>query len=84
MIESIVIGCSLIMLGLYVSLYLKYGRIAEEKETQYYTDYTHKGIVFRVFKYADEFRAVESIPHDKILDGGVLNEWYCYIMFEKF
>lgn len=63
--------------------YLRHKRFERAREVEHYTDYAHGNLVMRVYKAEFEFQAKRDIPLSKILDGGVLSQYYMWILFEK-
>lgn len=66
-----------------IFLYLRHRKLKRAREVEHYTDYTHGNLVMRVYKAEFEFQAKREIPLSKILDGGVLSQYYMWILFEK-
>lgn len=52
-------------------------------ENEYYTDYTHKGLILRVYKPEFEYEAIGKVSLDKILDRGTLTQFYNWALIEK-
>lgn len=46
------------------------------RESEYYTDYVHGGIIMRVYKPEFEYQAIGSLSPNKILDRGSLSAFY--------
>lgn len=66
-----------------IFLYLRHKKLKRAREVEHYTDYIHGNLVMRVYKPEFEFQAKRDIPLHKILDGGVLSQYYMWILFEK-
>lgn len=86
MIEYIFIG--LIVSNTFLSSMIVYfiylfNHVSKSKENEYYTDYIHKNLVLRIFKPEFEYKAIEGVPKTKILEMGVLSQFYSWILIEK-
>lgn len=85
MIETllwVIIGLqsAILLFGVFISIcYIKVKRM---RETEYWTDYKHNELVFRVFKWEFESQAFNGLKRGQILDVGDLNQFYRWILFK--
>lgn len=71
----------LTLVGTWV-LCIKYVRLRRRKDSEYYTDYTHKGVILRIYKPEFEYQAIGEVPRDKLLDMGVFSQYYKWALIE--
>lgn len=79
-----IIGISLNALSFIAVLVLcvKYVRLKNTKESEFFTDYTHGKTVLRVFKNEFEYNAFKDLKESQVLDSGTLTASYRWVLFE--
>lgn len=53
-----------------------------QKENEYYTDYTHNSLILRIYKPEFEYQAIGNISRDKLLDGGNFSMYYKWALIQ--
>lgn len=61
----------------------KYIVLKQQKENEYYTDYVHNNLILRIFKPEFEWKAIEKVPREKLLDRGTFSQFYNWVLIEK-
>lgn len=79
----ILVGVLSVILVLQILLLFIVRKRVNEKENEYYTDYRHKNLCLRVFKPEYEHQAVGGVSREKLLDRGVLSQFYWWALIEK-
>ena len=66
-------------------LCVKYIRLKEHRDNEYYTDYEHGAkVILRVFKTEFEYQAVGNLPKGwVILDAGQLSAYHRWALIQK-
>jgi hypothetical protein len=79
----ITIGLQVVILLFVLFISIRYIRVKRIRESEYWTDYEHNDIVFRVYKWEFESQAFNGINRGQVLDRGDLNQFYRWLMFKK-
>ena len=66
-----------------ILLAVKYIRLREQKENEYYTDYAHNNLVLRVYKPEYEYQAAGNLSTKYLLDRGRLSPQYDWVLIDK-
>lgn len=66
-----------------IVLAVKYIRLKNQKENEYYTDYFHGNLILRIYKPEFEYQAVGNVPREKLLDRGNLSQFYIWTLIKK-
>lgn len=66
-----------------IILAVKYIRLKNQKENEYYTDYFHGNIILRIYKPEFEYQAVGNVPREKLLDRGNFSQYYVWALMQK-
>ena len=61
----------------------KYIVLRKQKDSEYYTDYVHNNLILRIFKPEFEWKAIEKVPREKLLDRGTFSQFYNWVLIEK-
>ena len=66
-------------------LCVKYIRLKEQRDNEYYTDYEHGAkVILRVFKNEFEYQAIGNLPKNwVILDAGQLSAYHRWALIQK-
>lgn len=64
-------------------LCVKYVRLKETKENEYYTDYRHNNLILRIYKTEFEYMAIGKVPRNNILDQGTFSPTYMWALLIK-
>lgn len=62
---------------------IKHTQLFKQKESECYTDYTHRNLILRVYKPEFEYEAIGKVSRDKLLDRGTLSKFYVWALIEK-
>lgn len=82
MISGILIGTLLFQIATNFILWYRFIKVKTQKECEYYVDYKHGNTILRVFKPFFEGKVISEIPIQKILDRGMLNQYYMWVLIE--
>lgn len=66
-----------------IILVVKYIRLKNQKENEYYTDYFHGNLILRIYKPEFEYQAVGNVPREKLLDRGNFSQYYVWVLMQK-
>ena len=66
-----------------IVLAVKYIRLKNQKENEYYTDYFHGNLILRIYKPEFEYQAVGNVPREKLLDRGNFSQFYIWTLIQK-
>ena len=73
---------SCVQLFAVIYLTVKYTRLKETKENEYYTDYKNGKLVLRIFKPEFEFQSIGDLNPYSILDRGVFSQFYMWALID--
>lgn len=65
-----------------IILCIKYIKLQEQKESEFYTDYVHGNLILRIYKPEFEYQAIGNIPRDKLLDRGNFSQYYVWALIQ--
>lgn len=63
-------------------LCVKYWRLKNQKESEFYTDYVHGDLILRIYKPEFEYQAIGSVSRDKLLDRGNFSQYYVWALIQ--
>lgn len=82
-IQIVGIVLNTLVLIAFVFVQFRYSRLWRKKESECYTDYTHRNLILRVYKPEFEYEAIGKVPINKVLDRGTLSKFYVWALIEK-
>lgn len=65
-----------------IILCIKYIKLQEQKENEFYTDYVHGNLILRIYKPEFEYQAIGSVSRDKLLDRGNFSQYYVWALIQ--
>lgn len=83
MITIVALILQILQLAAVILLAVKYIKLKEQKENEYYTDYVHNNLVLRVYKPEYEYQAAGNLSTKYLLDRGRLSSQYDWVLIDK-
>ena len=79
----VIAGLEVLILLFAIFISIRYIRVKRMRESEYWTDYVHNDVVFRIYKWEFESMALDGIMRGQVMDRGDLNQFYRWILFNK-
>ena len=77
------LGLQVLVIVFAIFISFKYIGLKKVRESEYWTDYEHNEIVFRIYKWEFESQAFNGLKRGQVLDRGDLNQFYRWLLFTK-
>lgn len=79
---GVIVGLLCFILLVQILLFWVIFQKKKQRENEYYTDYVHNKLIFRIYKPEFEYQAIGNVPRDKLLDGGTFSLYYKWALIQ--